>query len=226
MNRFLNLFFVINMILALLVGIRLWDPLPVQILRTSLFDLYQRLEPRQIEILPVTVVDIDENSMQELGQWPWARTILSDLLDKLSLAQPLVIGFDIVFPESDRLSPSNLINSLPQQHTQSLKPLAQINYDQIFSQAISKHPVVLGTIISESESIQYPDELAKAQIVWGDQAAVILPRMAGRTGNIPVLESPAKGLGVLTLLPEPDGVVRRVPTLFHIGDAYWPSFWC
>ena len=225
MNRFLNLFLVINIILALLIGIRLWDPLPVQIVRNSVFDLYQRLAPRQSEKFPVTVVDIDEKSLQELGQWPWPRSILSNLLNKLATAQPLVIGFDIVFPESDRLSPSNLMKILPEQSVPAAaRKLMQIDNDDLFSQTIAKQPIVLGTLINTAVSIQYPINYSKATIVWGQHSGELLPQMTGRAGNIPTLESAAKGVGVLTLLPEPDGVVRRVPTLFKVGESYWPSF--
>lgn len=224
MNRFSNLFVVINTVLALMIAIRLWDPVPVQVVRSSIFDLYQRISPRQVEELPVTVIDIDEKSLQELGQWPWSRSILSDLLEKLSIVQPLVIGFDIVFPEPDRLSPSLFVRTLPKQLHQTLEPLAQINNDRIFSQAISNLPVVLGTMASESEATAYPSELLKSSIVMRDQLSNPAPRVAGRTGNIRELETSATGVGVLTLLPEPDGVVRRVPTLFRIGDTYWPSF--
>ena len=225
MRRFLNLFLVINIILALLISLRLWDPLPVQIARTSLFDLYQRLAPRQIEKLPVTVIDIDEKSLAELGQWPWPRTILASLVDKLSVAKPLVMGFDIVFVEPDRLSPSNLINILPEQVlTAPLDAIKHINNDALFSKAIEKHSIVLGTLINTAEPRQHSEENTKARFIWDSGAELSLPLMPGRSGNIPVLETPAQGIGVLTLFPEPDGVVRRVPTIFRVGDSYWPSF--
>ena len=225
MRRFLNLFLVINIILALLISVRLWDPLPVQIVRTSLFDLYQRLVPRQAEKLPVTVIDIDEKSLAELGQWPWPRTILSSLVDKLSVAQPLVIGFDIVFIEPDRLSPSNLVNILPEQAlTAPLDAIAHINNDNLFAKSIEKYPVVLGTLINTAESRLSASENTKTKMVWESGANLSLPLMPGRSSNIPVLEESAQGIGVLTLFPEPDGVVRRVPTIFRVGDSYWPSF--
>ena len=225
MRRFFNLFLIINLILIVLIGVRLWDPLPVQIARTSLFDLYQRLAPRHVETLPVTVIDIDEKSLSELGQWPWPRTLLTSLVEKLSHAQPLVIGFDILFAEPDRLSPSNLVNILPEQAlTQPLDAIKNIDNDESFSQAIANNPIVLGTLIVDSDSGDYAHDDMNAKVAWDLQAKLSLPQMAGRLGNLPVLESPAHGVGVLTLFQEPDGVVRRVPTIFKIGENYWPSF--
>lgn len=225
MGRFLNLFLVINIILALLISVRLWDPLPVQIVRTSLFDLYQRLAPRQTGKLPVTVVDIDEKSLNELGQWPWPRTILAELVENISIAQPLVIGFDMLFAEPDRLSLSNLVKLLPEQPLiKALESVSHIDNDLLFSQTIAKHPVVLGTMVNGSDAGNYPLDNAKTAIVFGQQRNILLPQMTARSGNISMLESAAKGIGVLTLFPEPDGVVRRVPAIFRVGETYWPSF--
>lgn len=225
MGRFLYLFLIINTILILLIGVRLWDPLPVQIVRNSLFDLYQRLVPRQTEKLPVTVIDIDEKSLVEYGQWPWPRSILVELLEKLSVAQPLVIGFDIVFVEPDRLSPSNLINTLPEHSPiRALEVDELVDNDKMFSETMSAHPTVLGTLVTNSDTGLHPLDNARSTFSWEKSPELFLPQLRGRTGNLPLLEAAASGIGVLTLLPEPDGVVRRVPTIFRVGDTYWPSF--
>ena len=63
--------------------------------------------------LPVRVVDIDEDSLKAVGQWPWPRTVLADLVDKLAAGGAAAIGFDIVFPEPDRMSPANALRFWP-----------------------------------------------------------------------------------------------------------------
>ncbi|PWG17470.1 CHASE2 domain-containing protein [Salibaculum griseiflavum] len=73
----------LSLVMAL-VAIRAADPLPVRSLRLAYFDYLQLLSPREYQDLPVRVVDIDEASLSELGQWPWPRDLLAQLLDRLS----------------------------------------------------------------------------------------------------------------------------------------------
>ena len=80
----------------------LWDPLPLQVLRNAIFDQYQRWQPRDYVDAPVRIIDIDDESLKRLGQWPWPRTRIAALTARLQEAQAAVIGFDIVFAEPDR----------------------------------------------------------------------------------------------------------------------------
>src|ERR1700733_9220757 len=96
--------------LALLIGIaalRILDPAPIQELRVRTFDSFQRIEPRIKTARPVTIVDIDEKSLAKLGQWPWPRTRIADLVTNLTKLGAVVIAFDIIFAEPDRLNPDN-----------------------------------------------------------------------------------------------------------------------
>ena len=77
------------------------------------FDAYQQVSPRAFNPdLPVRIIDIDEELLKEIGQWPWPRTVLADLVDKLEAGGAAAIGFDMVFPEPDRMSPSNALHLL------------------------------------------------------------------------------------------------------------------
>ena len=80
--------------------------------RNVLFDQYQRLKPRSAPPLPVRIIDIDEESIQALGQWPWPRTRVAQLVDRLAELGAATIAFDIVFSEPDRTSPVALLDSL------------------------------------------------------------------------------------------------------------------
>jgi adenylate cyclase len=96
--------------LALLVGIaalRVLDPAPIEELRVRTFDGFQRIDPRTKTARPVTIVDIDENSLADprLGQWPWPRTRIADIVTNLTRLGAVVIAFDAVFSEPDRLNP-------------------------------------------------------------------------------------------------------------------------
>jgi len=103
---------------AVIIGalaLRIWDPSPVARLRSLVFDTYQKIEPRKFDPkLPLRIVDIDEESLKRVGQWPWPRTVLAELVQKLSANGAAAIGFDMVFPEPDRMSPANALRFWPQ----------------------------------------------------------------------------------------------------------------
>src|SRR3546814_12077620 len=78
-----------------LLACRLFDPMPVEILRLRVFDFFQRLAPRVETTWPVVIVDIDEASLKALGQWPWPRTVIARLVDRLAAAGAAAVGFDM-----------------------------------------------------------------------------------------------------------------------------------
>ena len=93
-------------LLVALAGLRIADPPPLEELRVRTFDLFQVIHPRVAQERPVVIVDIDEKSLKTIGQWPWPRTRIADLITRLTQMGALVIAFDIVFAEPDRMSPS------------------------------------------------------------------------------------------------------------------------
>src|ERR1700692_242941 len=96
--------------LALLIGLaalRIADPAPVEELRVRTFDTFQRIDPRAKTAKPVTIVDIDEKSLAQFGQFPWPRTRIADLVASLTRLGAVVIAFDVIFAEPDRLNPDS-----------------------------------------------------------------------------------------------------------------------
>src|SRR5205085_8604164 len=136
--------------LALLVGfavLRIADPAPVQELRVRTFDTFQVIDPRMKTARPVTIVDIDEKSLADprLGQWPWPRTRLADIINNLTKLGAVVIAFDSVFPEPDRLNPdiaADTFRNLDEATREKLRALP--SNDQIMADAIRQSRVVLG----------------------------------------------------------------------------------
>ena len=94
------------LLLFALVPLRIADPRPIEEVRLRTFDLFQVLRPREQTVRPVVIVDIDEASLKEIGQWPWPRTVVADLVTRLREAGAVAIGFDIIFAEPDRMSPA------------------------------------------------------------------------------------------------------------------------
>src|ERR1700727_731503 len=84
---------------ALLIGLaalRIADPAPIEELRVRTFDTFQRIDPRVKTARPVAIVDIDETSLAKLGQWPWPRTRIADMVNNLTRLGAVVIAFDVI----------------------------------------------------------------------------------------------------------------------------------
>ena len=194
------------------------DPGPVQSVRFTYFDTLQKIYPRDWQDLPVRVVDLDERSLAEFGQWPWPRTILAELTDQLGRYGAAVVSFDTLFAETDRYSPSQLLN---QPNFASLFPsegnkyaLATLDNDLIFAQSISSLPVVLGIAAGEvtgGTSVAY-DKAGFVQI--GVEPLGQVSGIRQTTPIVPVLAEAAQGIASINLSPlDQSGVVRRVPLL-------------
>ncbi len=97
MRRILSLLLSV-IVAALLIGLRVYDPAPIASMRASGFDMLQQLWPRPNLQQPVIVVDIDEASLRELGQWPWPRDRLAALINNINSLGPAAIALDILFP--------------------------------------------------------------------------------------------------------------------------------
>src|SRR5262249_4670643 len=134
--------------LALLVGfavLRSFDPAPVEELRIRVFDAFQRVDPRVKKARPVTIVDIDEKSLAKLGQWPWPRTSIADMVINLTNLGAVAIAFDIVFSEPDRLNPDIAARTMRYLDEMTRSKLRQLpTNDNILSEAIRRSRVVLG----------------------------------------------------------------------------------
>src|SRR6266851_1257990 len=136
--------------LALLVGFavfRLADPAPIQELRIRTFDTFQVIDPRVKKARPVTIVDIDEKSLADprLGQWPWPRTRIADIITNLTRLGAVVIAFDAVFSEPDRLNPdiaADTFGNLDEEMRTRLRALP--SNDKILADAVRASRVVLG----------------------------------------------------------------------------------
>ena len=212
-------------LLAGLLALRYFDPAPVERLRLAQFDLFQRNSDRELAAdAPVVIVDIDDESLQARGQWPWPRTDMAQLVANLVNAGAVVVGFDIVFAEPDRLSPDRFAAStygLPDDLRQALSALG--SNDDLFAGILAQTPVVLGHALSP-EAAQGEPPPRKATIVEfnGDPRPQLFSSPSA-VRNVAVLEDAAAGLGMFVLAEDLDTLVRRVPGLVRVGDQIYPT---
>jgi adenylate cyclase len=217
---------ILGTVIAASLALRVWDPSPVARLRSLVFDAYQRVSPLAFDpALPVRVVDIDEESLKQVGQWPWPRTVLADLVTKLGQNGAAAIGFDMVFPEPDRMSPANTLRFWP--NAEALAGLRQEieklpSNDQVFAEAIGTTPVVLG-FIAAPQGTSIPE--TKAGFAHGgDDPKLFAPYYPGAAASLKELQDKAQGAGSLNWIPDHDQIIRRMPMVIRVGDTLYPSF--
>lgn len=213
-------------LLGIIIAARLINPVSLEIFRLKALDLYQVLFAPSGHQEDVLIVDIDERSLSRLGQWPWPRTLLGDLVGRITEGGAVAIGFDILFPEHDRMSPSALAEVVAAEDKAVAERLKVLpSNDQRFSDAIAASRVVLarsGRVDSVHQP--FPDiPLPSSFAMLGPETENSLETSPGLVRNVPELESAAAGLGLVSSRPDIDGVTRRIPLVSKAGGMLMPS---
>ena len=194
------------------------EPRIVQRVRHLSFDIYNKVYPRPAQDDTV-IVDIDEESLRRLGQWPWPRNVVGDIPVILKELGAKSVAFDMVFAEPDRTSPNLIADRLPK--TPELAPIAEAlkklpDNDTVFAQKIAQAGnVVTGFVASNMDTGR--DPVRKAGMFEHGQepdAARFVNVASHFAAPLAVLSEAAAGNGSFGMLPEADGILRRVPLLF------------
>lgn len=113
--------------------LQILDPAFLVNIRNRVFDYYQQWQPRiPPETRPVAVLDIDEKSLLQLGQWPWPRNYLGALVQNATQLGAVVIGFDMVFAEEDRLSPHKVSETVTNLSPKAVEELNALPHSMRF----------------------------------------------------------------------------------------------
>ena len=208
------------------VALRAADPGGVvEELRLKVFDTFQRIKPRAYQDAGIRIVDIDDGSLERIGQWPWPRTVVARLVTRLTELGAAVIVFDIVFAEPDRTSPSRVLPLWPD--TPDVEALRRNiedlpDHDEILAEAMGRSNVVTAFVLTDGE-LPRPPALKKGFIHAGDDPKMFLSKFTGAVVSLPEIEAAAVGNGGLNVAAERDGVVRRMPIVLRLGDDLRPS---
>ena len=181
-----------------LAAIMLWglkDPFVKETARLKSFDLIQKYDKPTVSE-DVVIVEIDEKSIEQNGQWPWKRTVLADVIWRLREAGAGIIVLPILFSEEDRLGG-----------------------DMDLAQALVQNGIIIAqTGTTQTNKNAVPRGVAKI----GDPLPWLF-EWPGMLGPIPLLGDNVDGVGVVNTTPEIDGVVRRLPLLMRVGTEVYPS---
>lgn len=208
-------------ILTALVLLRIQDPLFLQTVRHQGFDFYQQMKPREYVKQPITIVDLDEESLRKYGQWPWPRTRIAELIDALAKNGAAATGFDIIFSEPDRLSPAKIAEDNPDLDEDIRKELlSQPSNESVMAEAMTRHPVIVGqTSVRrahdiDANAVEIPES---GYSLLGEDPRPFLVAFPDLVLNMPELEAVSSGQGVFSVSPDPDGIHRRVPLVMSVA---------
>lgn len=186
----------------------------VEELRMRVFDVYQRLAPREYVPVPVKYVDLDDDSLERIGQWPWPRTFVAQLVAQLANAGAAAIVFDIVFSEPDRTSPQYIVDLWPlTPEVEALKEnMGDLpDHDTVLADVIAQTPVITGFVLTGDPSLPRVPAQTASFAYGGDNPLDYLFGFQGAVANLEILAENASGNGSFNLIAERDGIVRRVP---------------
>jgi adenylate cyclase len=185
------------------------------------FDFYQRIAPREASDVPIRIVDIDEDSLNKYGQWPWPRSLDAQLIDKLRNAGAAVVAFDTVFAEPDRTSPKLLLAQLTKQGSVD-KDAAQLlnnlpDPDDTLQTAIQSLPTIASFILVDHGEGLRPVQKAGYALA-GDEPLHFVETFPSAVSDLHAFQMAARGNGFLNEHVDWDQIVRRVPLIMRLGD--------
>lgn len=195
-------------------------------LRNALFDQYQRWHPRPYAEVPVRVIDIDEESLARLGQWPWPRQRIAELVDRLQTAGSAAIAFDVLFAEADRTAPQAVAELWRLDGALRRQVLALPDHDQQLAWSLNGADVILGFALVRGPQVAVGgrEPTTRAAIVHlGEPQTAWLHAFTGALPALPLFDAVAKGSGALTFVADADGVIRRVPLLLALNGQPVPG---
>ncbi|MBE0604269.1 MAG: CHASE2 domain-containing protein [Deltaproteobacteria bacterium] len=220
-----------TLLAVIMVGLCIWPPNLFVFLDGKVYDSFLKTSAHRPVTGSVAIVDLDEDSIASLGQWPWPRYRVARLLGKIRDAGAVAVGLDMLFAEPDRTSLASLSGEIRRDLGASISleglPDESLNTDKALADVLAGGPFVLG--------YQFDFEKARGGncVLHALPAAVLSKGGAaelktffdapGVICNLPVLAKAAGSSGFFNVTPDADGVVRRVPMVIRHGGRYYPS---
>ena len=221
MRIFTSIWMVI-IVAVVLLGVRVNNNDYVKTLRYKTWDFFQTIHPRQDVSDLITIVDIGEEDIKKYGQWPWPRHIMAMLHARIGDAGAVMINYNILFAEPDRMGSKQYLNSFPMSdETRELLQKNLVDTDRVFAEVIkaSGNTILMMSVKNEKDNI-LP---SVTQIIKKGNVVPWLWNYAGIVPPLSVLTAGVAGTGVNVTAPEPDSIVRKMPILIAIGDKIYPS---
>jgi len=218
----------------------------------KLYDTWMNLKTQTVASDRIAIVEIDDESIEKLGRWPWSRSMIAGCLNKVASAEPAVIGLNIIYSEPEENTGLQEIARLeeifntnfpekpgPNSRTPREKFLTAIqeartnlDRDSILADAIQNAGNVIlpvffkDTLLPGAEEGAEPDAALASQSINVTQTATGLGhfRSSEATLPIPAFKEAAAGMGHINLAPDQDGTFRRERLFYQFNDLFIPSY--
>ncbi len=207
------------------VILQISDPWFVKTMRNMVFDEYQRLDSAPAPTRETRIVAIDDQSLSAMGQWPWPRSKMRDIINTLAANGAGAIGFIIHFSEPDNMSVEQFVKRLPPEQSSQFASLiaSTATNDELFASALRSTKTVLATAAGQTKADWKPTKIGPLFVLIGSNPGPFLFNAPGRIRNLQILENAATGIGCLGIATDLDGIVRRIPLVYYLEERYVPS---
>ncbi|MGC6471440.1 MAG: CHASE2 domain-containing protein [Parvibaculales bacterium] len=231
-----------SLLLVFCVYALLSRPPLVEDLQNRVFDQYNRWQPRTVADSPVVFVDIDEASLEKVGQFPWPRSIFADLVEAATRSGAAAIALDVLFPEADRNGPDAILpvweglrKDMDSAEWSALSGTLERsieNPDDRFAAVLSRTPTVVAMMLNrEGTGLPAPKvgfAVRKSGAAGTDETEAMdplapVPSSAAAIFNIEPIQNAAVAQGTINARLDPDGIIRRTPLLLRGAETLYPS---
>ena len=205
-------------LLLIFILIKIQDSVLVKKIENMSYDVFQSFFIEKSDFDEVVIVDIDEKSIGELGQFPWRRDIFANLILKLNKLEASVISFDIFFSEEDKQNPIKILKEF------GVESNSVLDSDQMFLNSIETSNVVLPILGDISIFEKNNNSKPKTNIISkGSDTSNYLYRFKNKITSLEKFNNASKGIGNISYLDTQDGVLRSLPIMLEIENDIWPS---
>jgi len=205
-------------LLIFLFLIKIQDSNFVRKVENISYDAYQSIFIKKSTFDDVVIIDIDEKSIGEIGQFPWRRDIFADLIDKLNQYGVSVITFDVFFSEEDKQNPKKILEEF------NIKNDTVVDSDQKLLESIQSSNVVLPVLGDVSKYNKNNSSKPKTNIIskGGDPSDYVY-KFKNKITSLEKFNNAAKGVGTISYLDSIDAVLRSLPIFLKIENDIWPT---
>ena len=205
-------------LLIFLFLIKIQDSNFVKKVENISYDAYQSFFIEKSTFEDVVIIDIDEKSIGEIGQFPWRRDIFADLIQKLNQYGVSVITFDVFFSEEDKQNPKKILEEF------NINNDTVIDSDEKLLESIQLSNVVLPVLGDISMYNKNNSSKPKTNIISkGEDVSNYTYSFKNKITSLEKFNNAAKGVGTISYLDSPDAVLRSVPIFLKIADDIWPA---
>lgn len=215
------------LITTVILGISFLYPNAYKKLDYKVYDVLTSFVPEKSKTNYVTIIDVDDRSLAELGQWPWARYKLAEILDTVKNNGAVAIGLDIIFPEEDRTSIKNIKQAYKDDFNLDIEinnvPEGMEDNDNFLAEVLSSGPFILSSFFIYDKSFNNPGCVMNPLKVFGQTGDEHYLNATGMLCSITKLAKTSELTGFFNAMSDEDGIMRRITLITKYKGAYFPN---